>query len=54
LDEASVSVSNMSDLEATEWVEQDEPGVHITICKLGDNTRELRHVCFRHTHRNLL
>ncbi|CAD6223306.1 unnamed protein product [Miscanthus lutarioriparius] len=26
LDEASVSVSNASDLEATEWVEQDEPG----------------------------
>jgi hypothetical protein len=54
LDEASVSVSNASDLEATEWVEQDEPGVHITIRELGDGTRELRRVRFRHAHRNLL
>ncbi|XP_037456264.1 protein Brevis radix-like 2 [Triticum dicoccoides] len=46
LDEASVSVSNASDLEATEWVEQDEPGVHITIRELGDGTRELRRVRF--------
>ena len=50
LDEASVSVSNASDLEATEWVEQDEPGVHITIRELGDGTRELRRVRFRHGH----
>ncbi|WVZ74048.1 hypothetical protein U9M48_022277 [Paspalum notatum var. saurae] len=42
LDEASVSVSNASDLEATEWVEQDEPGVSITIREFGDGTRELR------------
>uniref|UniRef100_A0ACD5YS77 Uncharacterized protein n=1 Tax=Avena sativa TaxID=4498 RepID=A0ACD5YS77_AVESA len=46
LDEASVSVSNASDLEAAEWVEQDEPGVHITIRELGDGTRELRRVRF--------
>ncbi|CAM0944874.1 unnamed protein product [Alopecurus aequalis] len=46
LDEGSVSVSNASDLEATEWVEQDEPGVHITIRELGDGTRELRRVRF--------
>ncbi|KAI4981336.1 protein Brevis radix-like 2 isoform X2 [Hordeum vulgare subsp. vulgare] len=46
LDEASVSVSNASDLEATEWVEQDEPGVHITVRELGDGTRELRRVRF--------
>ncbi|XP_062220019.1 protein Brevis radix-like 2 isoform X1 [Phragmites australis] len=47
-DEASVSVSNASDLEATEWVEQDEPGVCITIREFGDGTRELRRVRFRH------
>lgn len=44
-DEASVSVSNASDLEA-EWVEQDEPGVYITIRQLADGTRELRRVRF--------
>jgi hypothetical protein len=54
LDEASVSVSNTSDLEAMEWVEQDEPGVHITIRELGDSTRELHRVRFRHAHYNLL
>ncbi|OEL25719.1 Protein Brevis radix-like 2 [Dichanthelium oligosanthes] len=47
LDEASVSVSNASDLEATEWVEHDEPGVCITIREFGDGTRELRRVRFR-------
>ena len=45
-DEASVSVSNASDLES-EWVEQDEPGVYITIRQLADGTRELRRVRFR-------
>ncbi|KAK3155009.1 hypothetical protein QOZ80_2BG0197700 [Eleusine coracana subsp. coracana] len=46
-DEAgSVSVSNASDMEATEWVEQDEPGVCITIREFGDGTRELRRVRF--------
>uniref|UniRef100_A0A0A9F2Q1 BRX domain-containing protein n=1 Tax=Arundo donax TaxID=35708 RepID=A0A0A9F2Q1_ARUDO len=45
-DEASVSVSNASDLEAAEWVEQDEPGVCITIREFGDGTRELRRVRF--------
>lgn len=45
-DEPSVSVSNASDLE-TEWVEQDEPGVYITIRQLTDGTRELRRVRFR-------
>lgn len=45
-DEASVSISNASDLE-TEWVEQDEPGVYITIRQLADGTRELRRVRFR-------
>lgn len=44
-DEASVSVSNASDLD-TEWVEQDEPGVYITIRQLADGTRELRRVRF--------
>lgn len=44
---ASVSISNASDLEVTEWVEQDEPGVYITIRELPDGTRELRRVRFR-------
>ncbi|CAM8949874.1 unnamed protein product [Rhodiola kirilowii] len=40
-----LSVSNASDLE-TEWVEQDEPGVYITICELPNGIRELRRVRF--------
>ncbi|OMO93576.1 hypothetical protein COLO4_16844 [Corchorus olitorius] len=44
-DEPSVSVSNASEMEA-EWVEQDEPGVYITIRQLADGTRELRRVRF--------
>ncbi|XP_055812262.1 protein BREVIS RADIX-like [Solanum dulcamara] len=44
-DEASVSVSNASDMES-EWIEQDEPGVCITIRQLADGTRELRRVRF--------
>ncbi|XP_058227273.1 protein Brevis radix-like 2 [Rhododendron vialii] len=40
-----LSVSNASDLE-TEWVEQDEPGVYITIRSLPGGTRELRRVRF--------
>lgn len=45
-DEASVCVSNASDVES-EWVEQDESGVYITIRQLADGTRELRRVRFR-------
>lgn len=45
-DEASVSISNASDMDS-EWVEQDEPGVYITIRQLADGTRELRRVRFR-------
>ncbi|XP_065876852.1 protein BREVIS RADIX [Euphorbia lathyris] len=41
----SISVSNASDMES-EWVEQDEPGVYITIRQLPDGTRELRRVRF--------
>lgn len=41
-----LSVSNASDLE-TEWVEEDEPGVYITIRALPGGTRELRRVRFR-------
>lgn len=41
-----ISLSNVSDLE-TEWVEQDEPGVYITIRTLPSGTRELRRVRFR-------
>ncbi|GKV10592.1 hypothetical protein SLEP1_g21934 [Rubroshorea leprosula] len=44
-DEPSLSVSNASEIEA-EWVEQDEPGVYITIRQLADGTRELRRVRF--------
>ncbi|KAI4344574.1 hypothetical protein L6164_011783 [Bauhinia variegata] len=40
-----VSISNASDLE-TEWVEQDEPGVYITIRALPGGKRELRRVRF--------
>ena len=45
-DEALVSISNASDVES-EWVEQDELGVYITIRQLADGTRELRRVRFR-------
>ncbi|XP_022945535.1 protein BREVIS RADIX-like [Cucurbita moschata] len=44
-DEPSISVSNASDIEA-EWVEEDEPGVYITIRQLVDGSRELRRVRF--------
>ncbi|KAL8216498.1 hypothetical protein R6Q57_023335 [Mikania cordata] len=44
-DEASVSISNASDIDS-EWVEEDEPGVYITIRQLVDGTRELRRVRF--------
>lgn len=40
------SISNASDTE-TEWVEQDEPGVYITIRALPGGIRELRRVRFR-------
>ncbi|XP_062224915.1 protein Brevis radix-like 2 isoform X2 [Phragmites australis] len=46
LDEASVSISNVSDLEAAEWIEEDEPGVCLTIREIGDGTRELRRIRF--------
>ncbi|KAL6544184.1 hypothetical protein OROGR_010681 [Orobanche gracilis] len=45
-DEGSVSISNASDIES-EWIEEDEPGVYITIRQLMDSTRELRRVRFR-------
>ncbi|RWV80091.1 hypothetical protein GW17_00058685 [Ensete ventricosum] len=44
--ELSASVSNASDLER-EWVEEDEPGVYITIRELPGGIRELRRVRFR-------
>ncbi|KAL1805215.1 hypothetical protein ACET3Z_028283 [Daucus carota] len=40
-----LSISNASNLE-TEWVEQDEPGVYITIRALPGGARELRRVRF--------
>ncbi|XP_010509592.1 PREDICTED: protein Brevis radix-like 1 [Camelina sativa] len=39
------SMSNASEMQA-EWVEEDEPGVYITIRQLPDGTRELRRVRF--------
>ncbi|CAI9772284.1 unnamed protein product [Fraxinus pennsylvanica] len=45
IDEPSVSISNASDIES-EWIEEDEPGVYITIRQLVDGTRELRRVRF--------
>ncbi|XP_019420389.1 PREDICTED: protein BREVIS RADIX-like [Lupinus angustifolius] len=39
------SISNASEIEA-EWIEEDEPGVYITIRQLADGTRELRRVRF--------
>ncbi|KAH9607415.1 hypothetical protein KSS87_007505 [Heliosperma pusillum] len=42
---SDLSVSNASDME-TEWVEQDEPGVYITIRALTNGSRELRRVRF--------
>jgi Transcription factor regulating root and shoot growth via Pin3 len=53
-DEASVSVSNVSDLDATEWIEEDQPGVYVTIRELGDGTRELRRIRFRRVNIYLL
>nr|GMC78090.1 protein Brevis radix-like 2 [Ipomoea batatas] len=40
-----LSVSNASDME-TEWIEEDKPGVYITIRALPGGTRELRRVRF--------
>ncbi|XP_022751745.1 protein Brevis radix-like 4 [Durio zibethinus] len=40
-----LSISNASDLE-NEWVEQDEPGVYITVRALPGGKRELRRVRF--------
>ncbi|XAR70722.1 hypothetical protein NMG60_11027684 [Bertholletia excelsa] len=44
-DEPAVSISNASEVES-EWIEQDEPGVYITLRQLADGTRELRRVRF--------
>ncbi|CAM8940053.1 unnamed protein product [Rhodiola kirilowii] len=44
-DEPSVSMSNASEMD-NEWVEEDEPGVYITIRQLTDGTKELRRVRF--------
>lgn len=44
-DELSVSISNASDQER-EWVEEDHPGVYITIRALPGGIRELRRVRF--------
>nr|TKV90114.1 hypothetical protein SEVIR_9G007200v2 [Setaria viridis] len=41
-----VSISNASEMEVTEWIIQDEPGVYITVRELPDGTRELRRVRF--------
>ncbi|XP_047323226.1 protein BREVIS RADIX-like [Impatiens glandulifera] len=44
-DEPSISASNASEVDS-EWIQQDEPGVYITIRQLVDGTRELRRVRF--------
>ncbi|KAJ1698694.1 hypothetical protein LUZ63_007206 [Rhynchospora breviuscula] len=44
-EDMSVSISNASDQER-EWVEEDEPGVYITIRALPGGVRELRRVRF--------
>lgn len=41
-----VSVSNASELEVSEWIIQDQPGVYITVRELADGSRELRRVRF--------
>lgn len=41
----SISVGNGHEVE-TEWVEQDEPGVYITLLSLSDGTKELKRVRF--------
>lgn len=48
LGELSVSVSNASDQER-EWVEEDEPGVYVTIRVLPGGSRELRRIRFRYS-----
>lgn len=40
------SISNVSDVD-NEWVEEDEPGVYITIRVLPGGSKELRRVRFR-------
>lgn len=45
--EEELSISNASDLE-TEWIEEDEPGVYITIRALPGGSRELRRIRFRY------
>ena len=37
-----------SNLTSSEWVEQDEPGVYITLVSLPGGTRELKRVRFRY------
>ncbi|WVZ61315.1 hypothetical protein U9M48_011213 [Paspalum notatum var. saurae] len=41
-----VSISNASEMEVTEWIIQDQPGVYITVRELADGSRELRRVRF--------
>lgn len=47
------SVSNASELEVTEWVIQDQPGVYITVRELPDGARELRRVRFRSSSKSI-
>ncbi|KAL6554924.1 hypothetical protein OROGR_006182 [Orobanche gracilis] len=46
-----ISISNASDSE-TEWVEQDEPGVYITMRALPDGRKEIKRVRFSKSGRN--
>lgn len=45
--EASRTTTSSRDEDATEWVEQDDPGVYVTVRQLPDGARELRRVKFR-------
>ncbi|CAA6669528.1 unnamed protein product [Spirodela intermedia] len=45
--EASRTTTSSRDEDTTEWVEQDDPGVYVTVRQLADGARELRRVKFR-------
>lgn len=41
-------VANGNNQVEAEWIEQDEPGVYITLVALPDGTRDLKRVRFRY------
>ncbi|CAA7406497.1 unnamed protein product [Spirodela intermedia] len=48
--EASRRTTSSRDEDTTEWVEQDDPGVYVTVRQLADGARELRRVKFSRQH----